>query len=184
MTYSYSWDETSPAGSSNISLGDDRIRELKVQIRERLLVLIGGDYYPFIPPGTKMLFYQDTAPTGWTIDNTLNDKLVFITKGSAAGGQTGGGAHSTGSWTISGLTGPSHTHTGPSHTHSVPRDGWGEQLNTVGGRLRTGNVDEATGDNTTGAGGTGETGAAGTGTVSSNATWRPAAYNCIICSRD
>jgi hypothetical protein len=29
MTYSYSWDETSPAGSSNISLGDDRIRRMK-----------------------------------------------------------------------------------------------------------------------------------------------------------
>lgn len=29
-----SWDETSPAGSQAISLGDDRIRELKTQIRE------------------------------------------------------------------------------------------------------------------------------------------------------
>jgi hypothetical protein len=29
-----SWDETSPAGSDNISAGDNRIRELKTQIRE------------------------------------------------------------------------------------------------------------------------------------------------------
>lgn len=29
-----SWDETSPSGSSNISLGDNRIRELKTQMRE------------------------------------------------------------------------------------------------------------------------------------------------------
>lgn len=31
---SVAWDETSPAGSQAISLGDDRIRELKTQIRE------------------------------------------------------------------------------------------------------------------------------------------------------
>lgn len=72
--------------------------------------------------GTKMVFYQDTAPSGWTIDTTLDDKLLFITKGSGAGGQTGGGAHSSGTWTqpTHTHTGPSHTHTGPSHTHSGP----------------------------------------------------------------
>ena len=31
---SVSWDETSPAGSDNISAGDNRIRELKTQVRE------------------------------------------------------------------------------------------------------------------------------------------------------
>lgn len=31
---SISWDETSPAGTDNIAQGDDRIRELKAQIRE------------------------------------------------------------------------------------------------------------------------------------------------------
>lgn len=68
------------------------------------------------------IFYQDTAPTGWTIKNTLDDKVLFITKGSAAGGQTGGGAHSSGTWTHPNHThtGPSHTHTGPSHTHTGP----------------------------------------------------------------
>ena len=73
-----------------------------------------------IPAGTKMIFYADTAPTGWTLLNTLDDKLLYITKGSGAGGQTGGGVHSSGSWTISGLTANSHTHTGPSHTHTGP----------------------------------------------------------------
>jgi hypothetical protein len=75
-----------------------------------------------IPAATKMLFYADTAPAGWTIDNTLDDKLVYVTKGSAAGGQTGGAAHSAGTWTQPNHThtGPSHTHTGPSHTHTGP----------------------------------------------------------------
>jgi len=79
--------------------------------------------------GVKMIFYADTAPTGWTLLNTLDDKLLYITKGSSAGGQTGGGVHSTGSWTISGLTVDSHTHTGPSHTHTGPSHNhkWYEQ---------------------------------------------------------
>ena len=65
----------------------------------------------FVPNGTKMLFYADTAPTGWTLDNTLNDKLIFVTQGSVAGGQTGGGAHSTGSWTITGFDANVGNHT-------------------------------------------------------------------------
>jgi hypothetical protein len=74
------------------------------------------------PPSTPILMYRDTAPTGWTIDDTVDDKSVMVTKGSAASGETGGGAHSTGTWTQPSHThtGPSHTHTGPSHTHTGP----------------------------------------------------------------
>lgn len=66
----------------------------------------------FVPSTTKMVFYADTAPAGWTIVNTLDDKLAFITKGSAAGGETGAGAHSTGTWTHT-----THTHTAEAHDH-------------------------------------------------------------------
>lgn len=38
MAFSKSWDETAPAGSEARSLGDDRIREFKFAIRERLAV--------------------------------------------------------------------------------------------------------------------------------------------------
>lgn len=154
------------------------------------------------PSGTKMLFYQDTAPTGWTIQNTLNDKVVYITKGSSAGGQTGGAEHSTGTWTQPGHThtGPSHTHTGPSHTHVLPigyystsTTGW-----VTGATSGTGTANYACG--TFGgvgsqtinlfvsySGGTGATSAAGDGNTSSIATantWRPAAYCVIICAKD
>ena len=61
--------------------------------------ITSGGSLSFVPAGTKMLFYQDTAPTGWTIDATVDDKLIFVSKGSGAGGETGGGAHSTGTWT-------------------------------------------------------------------------------------
>jgi hypothetical protein len=74
----------------------------------------------FIPSGEKILFDKDTAVTGYSLVTTVDDRLVFITKGSAAGGQTGGANHSSGTWTISGLTKDAHTHPGPSHVHTMP----------------------------------------------------------------
>jgi len=66
---------------------------------------------PF-PSGTKMVFAQASAPTGWTQDTVNNDKALRVVSGS--GGGTGG---------THGLSSPpstSHSHTGPSHTHSTP----------------------------------------------------------------
>jgi hypothetical protein len=161
---------------------------------------------------TKWVFYQDTAPDGWTIQNTLDDKLVYITKGSAAGGETGGGVHSTGSWTISGITqtghthaGPSHTHVGSAHTHALynagPAGPGGKGIGDAGAITIDGGYICGTGDNggggyqnpssttttsgaaATGAGGTGATGSA-TPAISHSGTWRPSAYCCIICSKN
>ena len=36
MSHSRSWDETKPAGTSLISSGDDTIREISVDIRQRM----------------------------------------------------------------------------------------------------------------------------------------------------
>jgi hypothetical protein len=129
------------------------------------------------PAGTAMLFYQDTAPTGWTIDDTLNDKIVFVTKGSAAGGETGGGEHSTGSWTISGLTNAnesSHTHSMQSHTHNL----------VAGSLMWASGFSGYT--NKTGAPSVANTGAGSSHThaISADGAWRPAAYCCIIATKD
>ena len=64
---------------------------------------------PF-PTGTKMVFAQASAPTGWTQDTTNNDKALRVVSGS--GGGTGG-THA--------LTSPpstAHTHSTPSHSHT------------------------------------------------------------------
>lgn len=127
--------------------------------------------YSSIPSGTKMVFYQDTAPTGWTIANTLDDKVLYVTKGSAASGQTGGGVHSTGTWTQ-----PDHTLTTgeiPSHTHTIPFvsayyglvDGGSSVATVTGGETKTSS--------------SGSGGAHNHGT-----TWRPAAYCVIIATKD
>jgi len=170
---------------------------------------LGGE---IIPSGTSMLFYEDTAPSGWTIQNTLDDKLVYITKGSVLAGQVGGAVHSSGSWTISGITELPHTHTGTSHSHhilththtySTHTHNIAALAHTAGGVGGTGWY--ATPDyaitthaaTTTAAGGDGVTDgvvldtelteptlASTAPTISSDALWRPSCYCCIICERD
>ena len=142
-----------------------------------------------IPAGTKMLFYADTAPTGWTIDNTLDDKVVFVTKGSAAGGQTGGGVHSSGTWT---QPGHQHTHAAftlainemPSHTHvQVAGNALAEGTYTEPIQYGSREVllpqvpTQATG------GGAPHTHPNAAAAATAN-TWRPAAYAMIICSKN
>ncbi len=149
--------------------------------------------------GVKMIFYADVAPTGWTLLNTLDDKILYITKGSAAGGQTGGAAHTTGTWTQPNHThtGPSHTHTGPSHTHTGPSHththshGKGgyllDGLATTADGVSTDTNALASGTDATGASGTDATGASGTAATGTSATvntWRPSAYCSIICAKN
>jgi hypothetical protein len=138
-----------------------------------------------IPSGTEMLFYQDTAPVGWTINN-YDDKLVFVSKGSAAGGETGGGVHSTGTWTQ-----PDHTHTADAHTHQIPIGVSGTNLfwpaspdsgDAFSASYYTTNVTSISITP-----GKIKTDAASAATMSSDATantWRPAAYVCIICTKN
>ena len=134
--------------------------------------------------GTKMLFYADTAPPGWTIQNTLDDKVVFVTKGSVAGGQTGGGAHSAGTWTQPGhqhahaaftLTAneiPAHTHDQHNHATTVGNSG-GTDTGVKSGTYASGST----------GGGASHTHPNAAAAATAN-TWRPAAYAMIICSKN
>lgn len=70
-----------------------------------------------IPAGTKMIFYQNTAPTGWTIDAAIADALIAIKGGTASYNVNAGQV--AGTWTQT-----NHTHTfsdtfTANHTHSV-----------------------------------------------------------------
>lgn len=142
------------------------------------------------PSGTKMLFYQDTAPTGWTIQNTLNDKVVYITKGSSAGGQTGGAEHSTGTWTQ-----PTHTHTTsghtltsaevPAHTHKViTNNGSNDGTYGISYYMNSSLLSYTTSAATDSFGGGGSHTHGDTGSSGTANTWRPAAYSVIICAKD
>ena len=137
----------------------------------------GGVKADVIPAGTKMLFYADAAPTGWTIQNTLDDKVVFVTKGAAAGGETGGEAHSTGVWTISGLAGPSHK-----HSTTLPAADW---ETSSGGKTgyRWSNITAAGAGSLSISERAVDSDSGGTEEVTSTGAWRPASYNFIICAK-
>lgn len=78
--------------------------------------------------GTKLPFYQTSAPTGWTKDTTaaLNDAILRIVTGT--GGVTGGttafstfnGQTATAAYTLTTTDIPAHNHgvSDPTHNHS------------------------------------------------------------------
>lgn len=84
----------------------------------RMVSIVGSTDADPIPVGTVMVFYQNAAPTGWTIVSSLNDYALKIV--SSAGGVTSGSVNystlfartATDSHTLTVAEMPSHTHTG------------------------------------------------------------------------
>jgi hypothetical protein len=67
------------------------------------------------PSGTKMLFQQSSAPTGWTKDTTFNDAALRVVNGSTSSGGTNGfstvnAQTAVGNTTLSTAQMPSHDH--------------------------------------------------------------------------
>lgn len=142
------------------------------------------------PQGTKLLFPQATAPTGWTIDNSFHDRVIRTVSGAqATGGATGG------SWTISGLTVQGHALT----VNEMPRHGHPTRIHastqvtaqshTAGGMMLNGSPNgigthPAWNDSPEDApgrqvGGTGGNQPHSHG-ISHNGSWRPAYLNTIV----
>ncbi|KKK56160.1 hypothetical protein LCGC14_3067300, partial [marine sediment metagenome] len=119
--------------------------------------------------GSKLWFYNNAAPTGYTFVSSLNDRVLSITSTEADGGAA------TGSWTISGLTAVDggHTH-GAGSFVSV-----GVNLEVTPGASNTKVIGAFTRP-ITGA----SASAAAPITVASDATWRPASARGIVCTKD
>ena len=92
------------------------------------------------PSGTKMLFQQTAAPTGWTKDTTHDDKALRIVSGAAgSGGATAftsvfGAAKTAGVHTLTESEMPAHTH-GIAVTSTMA--GGGGNRNTGAGNAST-----------------------------------------------
>ncbi len=179
-------------------------RGSKTSLDTRLDVFLNenGTPKPF-PIGTRMVFYQASAPTGWAQVTGINDRVLRFVDGN--GGGLGG------SWTISGLstnsTGAhshpigSHSHSLSNHQHELPFSvqdwlwwedgspfGYGSsgghfqyEIRDGGGSGKPRSLTSATGAGTTGAA-SGDTASAGdhAHSVNHNGAWRPAYADCIV----
>lgn len=73
------------------------------------------------PAGTRMLFVQTSAPTGWTKDTTHNNKALRIVSGAAGSGGTVPFTTAFASKAVSGTVGNTTLTTAqiPAHTHLI-----------------------------------------------------------------
>jgi hypothetical protein len=134
------------------------------------------------PTGTKMLFAQAAAPTGWTQDTTWNDRVLRVVSGGT-GGNTGG------AWAISGLGGTAisvaNLPTSPGSTVN-----WRSiQIQEADMSYSAGPVDVVELIRATFVGGDTQTstvsnGSGTTHTHTGDGTWRPAYLDVIVASKN
>lgn len=70
--------------------------------------------YADIPVDTEILIRSNVAIFGYSIVTAIDDELVYITKGSGAGGEAGATSKTGSTWTQ-----PNHTHTTGDHTLTI-----------------------------------------------------------------
>ena len=135
-TYIDSLVATNPVATDGLAQADDHMRLIKAAIKATFPNITGAVTVthtdlntvttPAFPSGTRMLFQQTAAPTGWTKDTANDDKALRVVSGTVGTGGTNAlssldaTAVGTVSSSISGST-ASHiltTSQMPSHTHS------------------------------------------------------------------
>jgi len=88
-----------------------------------------------IASGTKMLFQQTSAPTGWTKDTTHNNKALRVVSGTASSGGSVAFTTAFASQSVAGTVGNTTLTTSqiPSHAHNQVDTLTGEPFSTGGG---------------------------------------------------
>lgn len=133
----------------------------------------------------KMWVYRNAAMDGWAVDSAVSDRVLALKGGTTYTT----GAAGAGSWTVSGLSASSHTHddgtlAAPNHTHTLAGSGSGGaadySVTISGGYLYAGSGSGGAPSATSTTGNPSATAVSGdTGstapTMSSDASWRPAA---------
>jgi len=84
-------------------------------------------------PGTKMLFQQTAAPTGWTKDTTHNNKALRVVSGTASSGGSVAFTTAFASQGVGGTVGNTTLTTAqiPAHSHSGSTDSTGNHTHAV-----------------------------------------------------
>jgi hypothetical protein len=85
------------------------------------------------PAGTKMLFQQTAAPTGWTKDTTHDNKALRVVSGTAGSGGSVAFTTAFASQSVSGTVGGTAITTAqmPSHTHTATTNTTGAHTHTI-----------------------------------------------------
>jgi hypothetical protein len=89
------------------------------------------------PSGTKMLFQQTSAPTGWTKDTTHDNKALRVVSGTAGSGGTRSftaafASQNVGSTSLTEANLPAHTHSFSATTSTV-----GDHVHGLGADVQT-----------------------------------------------
>ncbi len=134
-------------------LVNNAIRELMAQLKNQLTgtdddnhtiggnlvvngtLTVGSNLADAFPSGTKLLFNQTTAPTGWVKDTTHDNKALRVVSGTAGTGgsvafTTAFSSSSVGATTLTEAQLPSHNHSfsgttvsAGGHTHTITDPG-------------------------------------------------------------
>ena len=91
-----------------------------------------------IPPGSKMLFYQASAPTGWTKLTTDNNKTLRVVSGS--GGGSGGTNTFTSAFAERTVPVPTHNHKANAGDQSANHSHGGEAVDGPANHSHGGNA--------------------------------------------
>ncbi len=91
-----------------------------------------------IPPGSKMLFYQASAPTGWTKLTTDNNKTLRVVSGS--GGGSGGTNTFTSAFSERSVPVPTHNHNANAGDQSANHTHGGEAVSANANHSHGGNA--------------------------------------------
>lgn len=125
MHVPYAWEfATQAARETGVGVDASGIGKLARQLDDNSLwMLVGTDPVTWkaagggggFEPGTRMLFQQTTAPTGWTKDASHNDKALRVVSGAVGSGGSVGfsalfGRTATGEFTLATAQMPSHAH--------------------------------------------------------------------------
>jgi len=156
----------------NLNSGVTAERSQTFQDKDGIIATLDDISGSAFAAGTRMLFDNDVAPTGWVRDVGINDVVVRIVSGARADG---------GSWTVSGLTASGHALTiaeMPAHTHPAPGGAAFSTTDPLATQVSgAGPGGTAAATDTTGGG------AQHTHNVASNATWRPLHRDMILCQK-
>lgn len=172
-TYIDSLVATNPTATDALAQADDHLRLIKATLKATFPSITGAVTLTHTqindlqslqgvlsaPSGTRMLFQQSAAPTGWTKDATHNDKALRVVSGSVS---TGGSAAFTAAFASQTPAGSVSTSIGgsinshtltisemPAHRHLLVANITGNSLGTLTStnRIRRGGHEELTSNN-------------------------------------